>query len=86
MIVNIELDPDFRTRPLGGTKAALSWVDGADDEENETKDRCGTEGKDRLGGGTRALDHCGSRPTLPSAPKPDLCLEETTPGASGAGV
>ena len=33
-------------------------VDGADDEEDETEDRCGAEGEDRLGGAARAVECC----------------------------
>jgi hypothetical protein len=29
---------------------------GADDEEDETEDRCGAEGEDRLGGAARAVE------------------------------
>jgi Transposase len=33
-------------------------LDGADDEEDETEDRCGAEGEDRRGGAAGAVD-CG---------------------------
>src|SRR6266478_7629731 len=61
-------------------------LDGADDEEDTTEDRCGAEGKDRLGGAARAVECCGPGPAIRGASEPDLRLEEAASGAGGAGV
>src|SRR5258707_15620607 len=61
-------------------------LDGADDEEDTTEDRCGAEGKDRLGGAARAVECCGPSPAIRGASEPDLRLEEAASGAGGAGV
>ncbi len=53
------MDPDFRTIGLVG-KRPLGLIDGAnDDEEDETQDRCGAEGEDRLGSAAGAGDGAG---------------------------
>jgi hypothetical protein len=41
---------------LGVSRFAV--LGGADDEEDETEDRCGAEGEDRLGGAARAVECC----------------------------
>src|SRR6476660_6030494 len=61
-------------------------INGADHEEDETENRCGAEGKDRLGGAARTINGDGSGAALPGAREPDLCLEETASGSSGSGV
>ena len=43
-------------------------IDGADDEEDETEDRCGAEGEDRAGGAAGAGDCVGSGAALPGSP------------------
>lgn len=54
-----EVDPDFGTRSLIGAGVASVVVDGDDDEEAETEDRCGAEGEDRIGGVAGAGDGDG---------------------------
>jgi transposase len=48
-------------------------VDGDDDEEAETEDRCGAEGEDRLGGAAGAGDGGGPGGASPGSSEPDLC-------------
>jgi hypothetical protein len=61
-------------------------VDGADDEEIETKDRHGAEGENCLGSSAGALDDCRFGPTLSGSPEPDLFVEEAIAGAGGTGI
>src|SRR3954452_21767852 len=61
-------------------------IDGADDEEDETEDRCGAEGEDRAGGAAGAGDCVGSGAALPGSPEPDLCVEEAAAGARDASL
>src|SRR6516165_9432950 len=79
------VDPGFWTGGLGGADA-VPFINGADHEEDETKDRCGAEGKDRLGGAARTINGDGSGAALPGACEPNLCLEEAASGSSGSGV
>src|SRR5262249_17002544 len=51
-----------------------------------TKNRCGAEGKDRLGGAARTINGDGSGAALPGACEPDLCVEQAASGSSGSGV
>jgi hypothetical protein len=70
-----------------GWKGLLRLIDVAhDDDEDETRDRRGTEGKDRAGGGAGAGDGGRSGPALRGSPEPDLCVEEATSGTGGAGL
>src|SRR5882672_2213964 len=62
-------------------------LDGADhDEADETEDRWGAEGADRVGGAARAVDGVGPGAALRGPPEPDLRVEEAAAGARGAGV
>src|SRR5258708_26048375 len=62
-------------------------LDGADhDEADETEDRWGAEGADRVGGAARAVDGDGAGAALRGPPEPDLRVEEAAAGARGAGV
>jgi transposase len=51
-------------------------VDGADDEEDETEDRCGAESENRAGGATGTGDCVGPRPAIPSSPEPDYAWKK----------
>ena len=48
-------------------------VDGDDDEEAETEDRCGAEGEDRPGGASGAGDGDGPCGASRGSSEPDLC-------------
>ena len=48
-------------------------VDGDDDEEAETEDRCGGEDEDRLGGAAGAGDGDGPGGASRGSSEPDLC-------------
>src|SRR5215470_13706680 len=61
-------------------------INGADHEEDETENRCGAEGEDRLGSAARRINGDGSGAALPGACEPDLCVEEAASGSSGSGV
>src|SRR5512132_3581986 len=80
--LTLEADPDFGTRGLIGEVGSVV-VDGADDEEAETEDRCGAEGEDRPGGAAGAGDGSGSRRALRGRPQSDLRLEEAAAGQCG---
>src|SRR5271166_865585 len=45
-VVTLEVDPESGTRGLIGSWCRSVVIDGADDEEDETEDRCGAEGED----------------------------------------
>jgi hypothetical protein len=60
-----------------GWKGLLRLIDVAhDDDEDETRDRRGTEGKDRAGGGAGAGDGGRSGPALRGSPEPDLAWKK----------
>src|SRR5436305_15265085 len=61
-------------------------LDGADDEEDETDDRCGAEAEDCAGGAAGAGDCSRPGAALSGASEPGLRLEEAAAGARGAGV
>src|SRR5258708_10176621 len=62
-------------------------LDGADhDDADETEDRWGAEGADRVGGAARAVDDDGAGAALRGPPEPDQRVEEAAAGARGAGV
>src|SRR3954451_8606752 len=61
-------------------------LDGADDEEDETDDRCGAEGEDLAGSVAGAGDCSRSGAALSGASEPGLCLEEAAAGARCACV
>src|SRR3954465_8738591 len=61
-------------------------LDGADDEEDETDDRCGAEGEDCAGGVAGAGDCSRPGAALSGASEPGLCLEEEAAGARCAGI
>src|SRR5260370_37549913 len=81
-----EVDPGNGTGGLIGSRCRSVVVDGADDGEDETEDRCGTEGEDRAGGVAGAGDCGRSGAALSGSPEPGLCLEEAAAAARGAGV
>src|SRR5512132_2434942 len=55
-ILMITHGPRFWDRGLDWRTTGSVVIDGADDEEAETEDRCGAEGEDRLGGAAGAGD------------------------------
>src|SRR5947209_7819101 len=81
-----EVDPKNGTGDLIGSWCRSVVVDGADNGEDETEDRCGTEGEDRAGGFAGAGDCGRSGAALSGSPEPGLCLEEAAAAAGGAGV
>src|SRR5579864_3227908 len=85
-LVEGEVDPGNGTGGLIGSWCRSVVVDGADDGEDETEDRCGAEGEDRAGGAAGAGDCGRSGAALSGSPEPGLCLEEAAAAACGAGV
>lgn len=59
-------------------------INGADHEEDGTENRCGAEGKNRLGS-CENNSGVGSGAALLGACEPDLCVEEAASGSSGSG-
>src|SRR3954466_6678679 len=71
-----EVDPGFGTGRVVGSERFRRMLDGANDEKDETEDRCGAEGEDCAGGAAGTVDGCGPVATVRSPPEPDLRLEE----------
>ena len=65
-------------------------IDGADDEEEQTEDRCGVEGEDCAGGVAGTIDGCRSCATVRGASEPIYAwkkqLQEQAARAFDAGV
>ena len=78
--------PRFWDQWLDWSGVGSVVVDGDDDEEAETEDRCGAEGEDRPGGAAGAGDGDGPGGASRGSSEPDLCLEEAAAGQRGAGV
>jgi hypothetical protein len=67
-------------------KGRSVMVDGANEEGDETKDRCDLESGDRPGGVAGTIDECGFGETEPGPPQPDLRVEKGADRTSVTGV